>query len=155
MPANVFVSFDHDDEKQVGGFKALKNNPNHPLEFNDHSLKDAVKDKDGKPIKYSPSDPKSKPVRDEILKRFEKCSKLVVLIGDDTHKSDWVNWEIDNFFELKKEVGKDKTWKRIRGMKLKGSETAKLPASLYGKSTEHMTWDPEALDTWLDANPDA
>ena len=75
MPTNAFVSYDHDDQNQVGGFKALKNNPNHPLEFNDHSLKDAVKDKNGKPINYSPSDPRSKPVRDEIIKKFEKwCS---------------------------------------------------------------------------------
>jgi hypothetical protein len=39
MASNVFVSFDHDDQKQVGGFKLLKNNPNHPLDFQDHSLK--------------------------------------------------------------------------------------------------------------------
>lgn len=38
MP-NVFVSFDHDDQKQIGGFKSLKNNPRHPLDFRDHSLK--------------------------------------------------------------------------------------------------------------------
>jgi hypothetical protein len=76
-------------------------------------------------------------------------------LGDDTHKSDWVNWEIDNFFELNKIIVKDKTWKRIRGMKLKGSEEATLPSSLYGKSSKHLTWNPEDLDTWLNANPDA
>lgn len=37
MASNVFVTFDHDDQKQVAGFKLLKNNPNHPLEFQDHS----------------------------------------------------------------------------------------------------------------------
>jgi hypothetical protein len=42
MPTNVFVSFDHDDQKQVGAFKFLKSNPNHPLNFHDHSLKDPV-----------------------------------------------------------------------------------------------------------------
>jgi hypothetical protein len=39
MAANIFVSY-HDDQKQVGAFKLLKNNPNHPLDFQDHSLKD-------------------------------------------------------------------------------------------------------------------
>lgn len=97
MAANVFVSFDHDDQKQVAGFKLLKNNPKHPLDFRDHSLKEPVKDMYGKPIIYPPSDPRSKPVRDEILAKFANCSKLVVLIGDDTHKSDWVKWEIDSF----------------------------------------------------------
>ena len=42
MAANVFVSYDHDDQKQVGAFKLLKQNPNHPLDFYDHSLKDPV-----------------------------------------------------------------------------------------------------------------
>jgi MTH538 TIR-like domain (DUF1863) len=154
MPTNIFVSFDHDDQKQVGGFKSLKENPNHPLEFNDHSLKDAVKDKDGKPIKYSPSDARAKPVRDEIIRRFEKCSKLVVLIGDDTHKSEWVTWEIETFHKMKESISKDKTWRRIRGMTLKGSDSAKAPTALGGKATKTLSWDPEALDKWLDENPD-
>jgi hypothetical protein len=33
MPANAFISFDHDDQPQVAGFKLLKNNPKHPLDF--------------------------------------------------------------------------------------------------------------------------
>ncbi len=98
MATNVFVSYDHDDQKQVGGFKLFKNNPKHPLDFRDHSLKEPVTDKSGKPIKYPPSDPRSKPVRDEIKKKFENASKLVVLIGDDTYKSEWVEWEINTFF---------------------------------------------------------
>ena len=155
MPTNIFVSFDHDDQNQVGGFKSLKSNPNHPLEFNDHSLKEPVTDRSGKPIKYPPSDPRSKPVRDEILKKFEKCSKLVVLIGNDTHGSEWVEWEINSFFKMKKEISGDKTWKRIRGMKLKGSDNAKIPNALGDQSTKAMIWDPEELDKWLDQNPDA
>lgn len=95
MAVNVFVSFDHDDQKQVGGFKLLKSNPNHPLNFQDHSLKEAVLGRTGQPIKYAPSDARSKPVRDEIISKFERASKLVVLIGDDTHKSAWVEWEIN------------------------------------------------------------
>jgi len=156
MAANVFVSFDHDDQKQVGGFNLLKNNPNHPLDFRDHSLKEPVTDRSGMPIKYPPSDSRSKPVRDEILKKFNNCSKLVVLIGDDTHKSEWVEWEINSFFIMKKELSGDNTWKRIRGMKLKGRDNATMPSALMnGRSTKELTWDPETLDKWLDQDPDA
>ena len=155
MPANVFVSFDHDDQKQVGGFKLLKSNPNHPLEFHDHSLKEPVLDRSGKPIKYPPSDARSKPVRDEITKKFERASKLVVLIGDGTHRSEWVEWEINTFYEMKKKISGEKTWKRIRGMTLKGSDNATIPSALGGQSTKAMAWDPEALDKWLDLDPDA
>ena len=100
MAKNVFVSFDHDDQNQVGGFKSLKNNPGHPLDFHDHSLKDAVTDRSGNPIKYPPSDDRSKPVRDEIITKFNNCSKLVVLIGDNTYTSKWVEWEINSFFKI-------------------------------------------------------
>jgi hypothetical protein len=151
MATNVFVSFDHDDQRQVGGFKLLKNNPSHPLDFQDHSLKDAVRDRTGRPIKYSPSDARSKPVRDAILSKFDRASKLVVLIGDDTHASEWVDWEINAFYALKQVLSKDNTWKRIRGMTLKGSEQATIPNALYdGRSTQWLAWDPEALDKWLD-----
>src|SRR5580700_6955684 len=156
MAANVFVSFDHDDQKQVGGFKLLKNNPNHPLDFQDHSLKDAVRDRSGKPIKYPPSDARSKPVRDEIKRKFDRASKLVVLIGDNTHSSEWVEWEINTFYEMKEELSGENTWKRIRGMTLKGSDQATIPNALFnGRSTQWLTWDPEALDKWLDKDPDA
>ncbi len=151
MATNVFVSFDHDDQRQVGGFKLLKNNPNHPLDFQDHSLKDAVRDRSGRPIKYPPSDARSKPVRDAILAKFDRASKLVVLIGDDTHTSDWVDWAINTFHALKQPLSKENTWKRIRGMTLKGSEQATIPNALYyGRSTQWLAWDPEALDKWLD-----
>jgi hypothetical protein len=155
MPSNIFISFDHDDQNQVGGFKALKSNPNHPLEFNDHSLKDAIKDVNGRPIKYSPNDLRSKPVRNEIIKKFEKCSKLVVLIGDKTHESEWVEWEINNFFTMKKEISGNNTWRRIRGMRLKGSDEAKTPNALYDRSTKVLNWNPEELDKWLEQNPDS
>lgn len=155
MPANTFISYDHDDQQQVAGFKLLKKNPKHPLDFQDHSLKDAVRDRSGKPIKYPPSDARSKPVRDEIKKKFDRASKLVVLIGDDTHDSEWVDWEINTFYQMKKDVSGENTWKRIRGMKLKGSGDATIPNALNRQSTRHLAWDPEALDKWLDKDPDA
>ena len=155
MATNVFVSYDHDDQQQVNGFKLLKYNPKHPLDFRDHSLKDPVTDRYGVPIKYPPSDYRSKPVRDEILKKYEKCSKLVVLIGDNTHNSEWIEWEINNFIEMKKVLSGEKTWQRIRGMKLKGSDSAIMPSALMnGRSTKELLWDPEGLDKWLDQDPD-
>ena len=155
MAANVFVSYDHDDQQQVGAFKLLKDSPNHPLDFQDHSLKSAVMGPSGKPLTYPPSDPRSKPVRDAIEKRFGLASKLVVLIGDDTYRSEWVTWEVNTFHALKEELSGEKTWKRIRGMKLKGADGAKIPAALGGQSTKVLTWDPEKLDKWLDLDPDA
>lgn len=156
MASNAFISYDHDDQKQIAGFKLLKNTPDHPLDFHDHSLKDAVRDRSGKPIKYPPSDHRSKPVRDEIIRKFDRASKLVVLIGDETHKSEWVDWEIKKFYEIKEKVSGEKTWKRIRGMTLKGSDHATIPNALMnGRSTQWLAWNPDTLDKWLDLDPDA
>jgi hypothetical protein len=63
MPVNAFISFEHDDHQQFAGFKRLKNNPKHPLDFQDHFLKNGVRDRTGKLIKYPPSAPRSEPVR--------------------------------------------------------------------------------------------
>src|SRR5687768_9683763 len=118
MATNAFISFDHDDQRQVGGFRLLKNNPKHPLDFQDHSIKEPVLGRSGKPLKFPPSDPRSKPVRDEIISRFNRASKLVVLIGDATCHSEWVAWEINKFYELKYPISGENTWRRIRGMTL-------------------------------------
>lgn len=154
MAKNVFVSFDHNDAQQVNGFKLLKQNPNHPLDFRDHSLKEPVTDRSGKPIIYPPSDPRSKPVCDEIISKFDNASKLVVLIGADTANSDWVDWEIKTFHNMKKLLSRDNTWKRIRGMRLKGHDSATIPSALCERSTQAMNWAPETLDRWFDLDPD-
>ena len=151
MSKNVFISFDHDDANQISGFKLLNNNPNHPLDFHDHSLKEPVTDRYGNPILYPPSDPRSKPVRDEIKNKFEKASKLVVLIGSTTANSAWVTWEINTFYEMKYSLSMENTWKRIRGMTLKGQDSATTPDALMnGRSTQPMPWDPKALDKYSD-----
>ena len=54
-------------------------------------MKDAVRDRSGRPIKYPLGDARSKPVCDAILARFDRASKLIVLIGDDTHARGWVD----------------------------------------------------------------
>jgi hypothetical protein len=151
MPANLFVSYDHDDQNQVAGLKALAKNPNHPLDFHDHSLKEAVTGTGGKPLKYPPSDPRSKPVRDEIRAKFVKASRLLVLIGDATSDSEWVAWEINTFYDMKKSENEPDPAARIRGMRLKGSEKATTPKALTAKSCVVMNWDLEKLDEWLEA----
>ena len=125
------------------------------MDFQDHSLKEPVTGRSGKPIKFPPTDPRSKPVRDKIISKFENASKLVVLIGDQTAGSEWVQWEVDTFYKMKKPLSGENTWKRIRGMRLKGCERAPIPRALRGQSTEAMNWDPETLDKWLDKDPDA
>lgn len=148
MPARVFISYDHDDANQVNGFRSLGQNPNHPLEFQDRSLAEPVRDKADRIIRYPPTDPRAEPVRRAIRERFDQCSRLVVLIGDDTHSSAWVDWEIEEFHRRKTALGYDAS-RRIRGMRLKGSRGGG-PAALRGRSMPTLEWNPTELDRWLD-----
>lgn len=155
MSKNIFISYDHDDQNQVNGFKLLNQNTRHPLDFQDHSLKEPVLNRFGSPNKYPPSDPRSENVRRVILSKFQNASKLVVLIGFDTADSEWVDWEVRAFFRMKERLSGENTRKRIRGMMLKGCESANSPyALLGGRATEALNWDPVALDKWLDLDPD-
>jgi len=38
----------------------------------------------------------------EIKRMFNMATKMAVLVGHSTHKSDWVNWEIRTFYDRKK-----------------------------------------------------
>jgi hypothetical protein len=92
-------------------------------------------------------------VKDEIRGKFDRASKMIVLIGQTTWQSDWVKWEIDKFYEMKSRLPGE-TWKRIRGMRLKGSETVAVPSALLnGRSTMYMNWDPETIDIWIEQDP--
>jgi hypothetical protein len=54
MAVNVFESSDHDDQKQFAGFRLLKNNPEHLLEFQDYSLKEPVTNQTEDPLSLHP-----------------------------------------------------------------------------------------------------
>lgn len=143
MPLRIFTRFDHEDAAQVRGFRALIQNPNHLLESHDRSLA-------GKIIKAPPTDPSAEPVRKELRRLFDQASRMVVLIGDATHASLWVDWEIKEFFARKQVLSGEHAWKRIRGMRLEGSR-GRDPPALARRSAPTLDWDPEELDRWFDS----
>ncbi len=155
MAGNVFVSFDQHDPRQCQSFSLLRENPRHPFDFRDPVTAQGEWDQNGRPLRLAPGDPGAQAIRDERISKFEKCTKLIVLIGEDTWQSEWTAWEIDTFFALKRPVSGDRTWWRIRGMTIKGCAYATIPQALNGQSTRVMSWDPEGLDQWLDLDPDA
>lgn len=99
MPTNVFISFERHNLQQVNSIRALANNPQHGLEFHDQSEIKAVKDKKGTPLPYQPDDSRSKPIKNELRRLLKKATKMVVVIGEFTHESNWVNWEIQSFYD--------------------------------------------------------
>lgn len=152
MPTNLFISFVQEDIQQLRSFRALANNPEHELEFHDRSELNPVKDKAGTPLPYPPNDKRAAPVREELKRLLKKATKMVVLVGETTHKSQWVNWEIRTFFDNKKNYP-EKTKTRLRAMRLKGSHNAILPKAVHDLRIPAIDWDPNALFSWLITNP--
>ena len=152
MPINLFISFAHQDREQLESLRALAKNPEHKLEFHDRSQLKPVRDKMSIPLPYPPNDKRAEPVREEIKRLLDKATKMVVIIGESTHKSQWVKWEIRTFYDKKQSLP-GKTKKRIRAMKLKGCHDAILPKTIKDLAIPAMNWDLNAFYHWLITKP--
>ncbi|MFT4908198.1 MAG: hypothetical protein ACI978_002287 [Oleispira sp.] len=136
----VFISYKHSDRQYVDQIKSVVGNPNHSLEFDDHSLAEAVLNMHGHINRRPPSSFESLPVKNEIEKRLKQSDKLVAIIGDDTHSSEWVKWEIDTF-------EKHRGARNILIMRPQNS-TGKLPLKYSRYSIE--SWNLQHLNNWLE-----
>ena len=152
MPINLFISFAQEDMEQVKSLRALAKNPEHELEFHDRSELEPVKDKAGTLLPYPPNDKRAEPVRKELKKLLDKSTKMIVLVGESTHKSQWVSWEIRTFYD-KKNKYPEKTKKRIRAMRLKGCHDAIIPKTINDLDIPAMNWDLKSFYSWLIKNP--
>ena len=154
MPANVFISFELTNLPQVESIRALARNPKHELEFHDWSETETVNDKRGTPLPYPPDDPMSRaePIRKELKRFLKKATKMVVLVGEYTHESKWVNWEIQTFYDMKSNLEGDPT-KRIKAMYIQGCENPPLPKRVTGLNISTMRWKLSALNTWFNKQP--
>lgn len=151
MPINLFISFAGEDLEQLESFRALAKNPQHKLKFRDRSQQKPVTDKVGKTLPYPPNDHRGDAAREDIKKLFDKSTRMVILIGETTHNSQWVNWEIRTFFD-KKKGHPGKTSRRLIALRLKGHRKAKLPKAVLDLGIQAINWDPEAFVDWLDTD---
>ncbi len=86
-------------------------------------------------------------VKDETIRRLLRmkiswASTVVVLVGKDTHKRPWVNWEIEQA---------NKQGKRIVGVYVRGGTEADLPPALTKYATSEVVgWNAEAVMNAID-----
>ena len=145
MPISLFISFAQEDIEQLESFRALAKNPEHKLEFYDRSELEPVLDKASNPIVQPPRSPTSKPIRNELKKLLDRATKMVILVGETTHESRWVDWEIRTFFDKKKKYP-GKTQRRLLAMKLRGHKKATMPNAVFDlgiQSNELEPWEPQ------------
>jgi len=122
----IFISFDHDDTQQVTGFLGLRQFVDN-FDFYNHKLDRRIQSKDGEYV--------AKVIREEYIR---PASVTVVLIGNRTAQSPWVNWEI----EESKRQGKG-----LLGIRLKdtwGVTPPGIPSEAVGG------WDPDKFASWVE-----
>ena len=124
----VFLSFSSDDIDHIRGLRLLNYHPNFDLEFYDQSIKTAINSEDANYIKRV------------ITDQIRRSSVTICLISETTHRSDWVNWELEKSNEL---------GNTIIAMSIKGVESAVLPKFIEENAIFFWTWDPENLSALI------
>ncbi len=137
---SVFISYDHDDQSTKRDVDSIRLNGNNLVEFHDNSLLEPVYNSYGHVNRRMPNDPASENVRSKIVELLNRSSKLLVLIGRDTHSSEWVKWEIEKFKALKRNPD-------ILFMRVKNDLNSGLPSN--ARSHEIINWDSTGLRSWL------
>lgn len=76
-------------------------------------------------------------IKQELIKpQMQWAGTVVVLIGKDTAKSDYVNWEIKKAAEM---------GKRIIGVFLQGAKDEDIPSELYEHGHNLVGWNGEKI----------
>jgi hypothetical protein len=120
----VFLSFIAEDKDHVQGLRLLAKNPNFDIEFYDESVRTPFDSNDAEYI------------RRQIREKINRTTVTVCLIGEQTHNSRWVDWEL----RVSDEKGN-----KIIAMALKGVERAVLPSLIKEKGLTFYSWDVDKL----------
>lgn len=122
---NAFISHIHEDDERVGALKDLA--AERGLTVRDGSIT-TEKFNDAKSERY---------IKEQILRpRITWCSTLVVLVSKDTHKSPWVNWEIEEAAHQ---------GKRIVVVHAHGDADAELPDAAKDLADAIVGWNSERV----------
>jgi hypothetical protein len=89
---NVFISFTNEDKPQVELLRRQAQKEDSALNFNDWSLRAPF---DSERADY---------IRKGVLERIRQSSVTLVYVSDQTAKSEWVNWEVEESVKLGKKV---------------------------------------------------
>ena len=117
----VFISYEGSDRKKAKGFRLLRWNKNVDVEFHDRHLLDPV---DSKNDDY---------IRRCINDQLNGTSVTVVIVGENTKDSDWVDYEIDR--SIDKGNG-------ILAVKLPNVDDDKVPDKIEDNGGEVIEWNP-------------
>ena len=121
---HLFISFAAEDEDSVNLLRGQAKNPDTDLQFDDFSLKDAIKSNDDDYI------------RRKIRERIDRVSVTAVYLTPDSANSKWVAWEIQE--SLRRGKG-------VIGVYPGDTPPTKLPAAFEQHGLRVVKWSHQAL----------
>lgn len=121
---NVFLSFPMENQKEVNLLRAQSKKEDSELEFNDYSIKEPFDSKNAEYIKRG------------IREQIRQCSVTVVYLSEDSAKSSWVNWEIEESVAL---------GKGVVGMYQGDKPPANVPQAIKRHKIRPVPWNHEEL----------
>ncbi len=128
---NIFVSHQHNDADKIEDFKRLIGN--HGIDMHDSSIYENKLRNNATNEQY---------IKYELIKpQITWAGTLVVLIGKETAKSDYVNWEIKTAAEM---------GKRIIGVFLQGATEEDIPAELIEHGDNLVGWNGDKIVRAID-----
>ncbi len=116
---NVFISFAYEDLNEVNLLRGQAKNENTPLEFNDWSVSEPI---DSERAPY---------IKQKISERIAQSSVTVVYLSNQTAKSTWVQWEIEESI---------KQGKHVIGVYSKAAEPRTLPDAFKTHGLKKVVW---------------
>lgn len=128
---NIFVSHQHNDADKIEAFKGLIGR--HGIRMRDSSIYESKLKNNATNEQY---------IKQELIKpQMTWAGTVVVLIGKDTAKSDYVNWEIKTAGEM---------GKRIVGVFLQGAKEEDVPAELNEYGHALVGWNGDKIVRAID-----
>lgn len=124
----VYLSFTDEDAHKVKNLLSSLRSPEYDLDFYEGTLNTDFDAQGAEAIKHA------------IGEKIVKCNIAVCLISEDTHKSKWVDCQ------LQKNRNKGN---KIIAMALKGTTDAVLPTVIKEENLKFYPWDPQKLRTLI------
>ncbi|WP_103028503.1 TIR domain-containing protein [Salinibacter altiplanensis] len=131
MPTRrVFLSLSYEDRQQARGVDLMPKNPNADVDFSGRHLLNPVDSTDESYIKR------------QVKEQMHGTSVTAVLLGNDTHNSEWVKWEIEKSIER---------GNGILAIRLKDQDALLPPDSpvreaLGEAGAEIIDWEPDEMN---------
>lgn len=127
---DIFVSHYHKDANEIDSLKTLIGKQN-KFEPRDSSVYEEKSPNNANNEEY---------IKSLIRPKIKWASTMIVIISDKTHKSDWVNWEI----EYAQRLGKN-----IVGVYMQGYKQEDVPKNLLNYANSVVGWNSDSINKAL------